>query len=328
MNMLWAVILLPAGLLILIKAADLLVDGAVSVAEKFHISPLLIGLTIVAMGTSAPEVAASITAAAHNFGDTAIGNVYGSNIANLALVGGICAIIRPIRIGRSIVRRELPALFVVSMLLWPVLFDLQLSRSDAVILLVIFAALMGFVVHAARKQIKTGTVNASQSDILAEVETHAKNKPVYLSVVLIVLGLVGLAGGADLTVRSAVFIGKAAGLSEAVIGLTIIAIGTSLPELTTCVVASVKGHDDLSIGNLIGSNIFNTLLVVSTAGLVRPFSINPRLTGTDYWVMVGVTGLFVAISGITRNIKRLSGIILTATYIAYMTYVFVFTRGV
>lgn len=325
--MLWAVILLPAGLAILIKAADLLVDGAVNIAEKFHISPLIIGLTIVAMGTSAPEVAASIAAAVGNAGDIAIGNVYGSNIANLALVGGICAIIRPIRIGKAIVRREIPALFIVSMLLWPVLFDLQLSHSDAVILLVIFIGLMGLVVHAARKQIKTGVADASRSEILAEVETHAMNKPVYVSTVFVVLGLIGLAVGAKLTLVAAIFIGEAAGLSEAVIGITIIAMGTSLPELTTCVVAAVKGHDDLSIGNLIGSNIFNTLLVVSAAGLIRPFSINSRLAGTDYWVMIGVTGLFVAIAVVTRNIKRLSGILLTATYIAYMTYVFVFTRG-
>ncbi len=328
MNMLWAVILLPAGLLILIKAADLLVDGAVSIAEKFHISPLIIGLTIVAMGTSAPEVAASIAAALENSGDIAIGNVYGSNIANLALVGGICAIIRPIRIGRAIVRREMPVLFVVALLLWPVLFDMQLSRSDAIILLLVFIGLMGLVVHAARKQVKTGGGNTCQSDILAEVQPHLKHKPLHISIVFIVLGLIGLAVGAKLTILSAVFIGEAAGLSKAVIGLTIIAIGTSLPELTTCVVAAVKGHNDLSIGNLVGSNIFNTLLVVSAAGLVRPFSINSRLAGTDYWIMIGVTGLFIAIAVITRNIKRLSGIILTATYLAYMTYVFVFTRGV
>ncbi len=328
MNMLWAIILLPAGLGILIKAADLLVDGAVSVAEKFHISPLIIGLTIVAMGTSAPEVAASIAAVMDNAGDIAIGNVYGSNIANLALVGGICAMIRPIRIGKGIVRREIPALFIVSMLLWPVLFDLQLSRSDAVILLLIFIGLMGFVVHAARKQSRIGGDDASENDILSGVEPRLKHKPLFISIVYIVLGLVGLAAGAKLTLVSAIFIGEVAGLSDAVIGITIVAIGTSLPELMTCVVASIKGHDDLSIGNLVGSNIFNTLLVVSAAGLVRPFSINARLAGTDYWIMVGVTGLFIAIAVITRNIKRLSGIVLTATYITYMAYVFVFTRGV
>ena len=333
MNMLWAIILLPVGLAILVKGADFLVDGAVSLAEKFNISPLIIGLTIVAMGTSAPEVAASIAAALSGQGDIAIGNVYGSNIANLALIGGICAIIRPISISKSILRRELPVLFAVAMLLWPVLLDRYLSRSDSVILLAIFLALMVYTITAARKQpeeTKKGNLEENNGPYISSVEELARHKdrPLFVSVGFVIAGLIGLAVGANLTLRSAVFLGQAAGLSEAVIGITIIAIGTSLPELTTCVVAALKGHNDLSVGNLIGSNIFNTLLVVSTAGLIRPFSVNARLVGPDYWTMVGVTALFVAIAAITRNIKRSAGVILTATYVAYITYVFVFTRGV
>ncbi len=328
MNMLWAAVGLPAGLLILLKGANLLVDGAVALAEKLGISPLIIGLTIVAMGTSAPEVAASITAALRDKGDVAIGNVYGSNIANLALVGGMCALIRPLTVKISVLRRELPVMLIVALLLYPVLADLSLGRIESVILLSIFIGLIVFTATGAVSESKARPDEVRQlSEHIHETTSH-KDKPLAKSIAYIMLGLGGLALGAHFTVESAVFIGKKAGLSDAVIGLTIIAIGTSLPERMTCVVAALKGHDDISIGNLVGSNVFNTLLVIGTAGVIRPFEINARLIGADYWIMIAVSAVFMVIAIFCKRIGRISGALLLTAYAAYMVYVFVFTPSV
>jgi len=319
-----ATISLIAGLIILLKGADCLVDGAVGLAKKFGVSPLIIGLTVVAMGTSAPEVAASITAAAKGLGDTAIGNVYGSNIANLALIGGICAIISPIIVSTDVLRKELPAMLVSALLLLPALaIDSYLSRDESVLLLVLFAGLVAYTVYMGLQQAKTSPTVSEHAD------KHLKTKQRSLgaNIVYVLVGLVALAIGADLAVRGAVVLGKAIGLSDAVIGLTIMAIGTSLPELVTCVNATLKGHDDLSIGNLVGSNVFNTLLVVGAAGTIEPFQVSPRLIGTDYWVMIGVSLAFTAMAFFKKTITRLNGTILLAVYILYMIYLFGMSRG-
>ena len=316
MNTIWAIILLAGGLVILWKAADLLVSGAVSLAERLGISPLVIGLTIVAMGTSAPEAAASIAAAVRGIGDAAVGNVYGSNIANLALVGGVCALIRPIRIQLLTLRREIPVMLAVMLLLWPVLGNSYLSRMEGILLLVLFAGLILLTVYLARKEGYKST----------SAQEH-KNTSVQRSAVLVVIGLVGLAVGADMVVRGAVAIGERVGLSKAVIGLTIIAIGTSLPELATCVAASVRGQDDISVGTLVGSNIFNALLAIGAAGVVRPFVIVPRLAGgVDYWIMVIICFGFAAAAIIgRRTIGRAGGAILVCGYVGYMIYLLGFS---
>lgn len=319
MNMLLAVIVLPIGLAILIKGADLLVEGAVSVSEKFGISQLIIGLTVVAMGTSAPEVAASIEATLSDSGDMAIGNVYGSNIANLALVGGICAIIRTLKVKASMLKHQLPAMLIVALLLWPFLHNLHLGRAESFALLALFAGLILITVHFALKDARKGPQEITA--VTEEKSTHTP-KSIPVSILFVAIGLIGLSVGAKLTVQSASYIGTAVGLSQAVIGLTIIAIGTSLPELMTGVVAAVKGHNDLSLGNIVGSNVFNTLLVVGTAGAVKPFSVNQRLIGADYWIMIGVSAVFFLIALKFKKIGRLSGIFLLAIYAAYMVYLF------
>ena len=320
MNIVWACLLLAGGLVLLWKCAGLLVTGAVGLAKQLGVSPLIIGLTIVAMGTSAPEVAASIAAAVRGAGDVAIGNVYGSNIANLALVGGVCALIRPIRIQLRTLRREVPVMLLVALLLWPVLVDKDLLRPEGFVLLAIFAGLILLTIYAVRKQ------PAEQQSEAAAVKRDTKR-----SVLFVVIGLAGLALGADMVVRGAVSIGKQIGLSEAVIGLTIIAIGTSLPELATCVAAALRGQHDISIGNLVGSNVFNTLLVVGTAGVIGPFEeIAPRLAaGIDYWIMivVSVVFAFVAIIG-RRIIGRAGGMLLLCGYAGYMVYVLGCTAGI
>ena len=327
LNMVTALLLFPVGLAILIKAADLLVDGSVAIAEKFGISPLIIGLTVVAMGTSAPEVAASIAAAIKGTGDIAIGNVYGSNIANLALVGGICAMIRPISVKLTMLRREMPAMLIVALILLPVLYNLQLARPESLLLLALFVLIIFSSVYFGLKDTKASPLQVSQiKEQIQETKTHPKG-PSYMSGIFVVIGLIGLALGAKITVDSASFIGAKIGLSEAVIGLTIVAIGTSLPELMTSIIAATKGHDDLSIGNLVGSNIFNTLLVVGAAGSIKPFAVNPRLIGIDYWIMITVIAVFMLIAMIFKKISRKAGALLFASYVSYMVYIFIYTRA-
>lgn len=322
MNIFWAIVFLVGGLVILWKSAELLVAGAVSLAKMLGVSSLVIGLTIVAMGTSAPEVAASISAALSGNGDVAIGNVFGSNIANLALVGGLCAIITPIVITRRLLAREMTVMVAVALLLLPFLFNGNLSRIEGFELLIIFATLIFLTVKHARKEA------ANSSNVKRDV---SRNELTTGKIILfIVIGLLGLAIGAKGTIDGAVFLGQTIGLSEAVIGLTIIAVGTSLPELVTCVVAALKGHNDITIGNLVGSNIFNTLLVVGTAGAVRPFSITARLAhGGDYWIMIVVTAGFVLTAILCRrHINRTAGVIFLCSYLAYMTYLIVYTAGI
>lgn len=326
MSLFWAIVLLPVGIAVLVKGADWLVDGAVALAERLGMTPLIIGLTIVAMGTSAPEVAASIAAALSGSGDIAVGNIYGSNIANLALVAGLCAAIRPIVVQRAVLRRDLPLMLAATLALWLVFFDTRLSRIESLMLIFLFCGILALMVHSERLRA------LADRQVLSELETRIEQAAAHipqsllLSVILLAVGLGCLAAGAHLTVLSASVLGRAAGISEAVIGLTIVAVGTSLPELSTCLVASVKGHDDLSIGNLVGSNIFNALLVPGTAGLVRPFEISSRLAGTDYWLMATVSLIFAVIAFTQRRIGRPAGALLFAGYCGYIAYLFLLNR--
>ncbi|UCD48930.1 MAG: calcium/sodium antiporter [Phycisphaerales bacterium] len=317
-----ATALLIGGLLLLWKGADVLVQGAVGIAERLGVSQLVVGLTVVAMGTSAPEAAASIAAVLNARGDIAIGNVYGSNIANLALVGGLVALISPLQVRARTLKREVPAMLFVAVLLWPILCNLALSRPEAFLLIGIFVAMVVYTVRTAQGQIRDNSVAKPPPP-----DTHhggiAKN------IIFAALGLIGLSLGARMAVSGAVTIGVAIGLSDAVIGSTIMAVGTSLPELITCVVAALKGHHDISVGNLVGSNIFNTLLVTGTAGIVRPFLVGPRFAGgIDFWIMVAVSGGFAlaAIAG-RRVVGRFSGVLLLAAYVGYLVYLLTFTSA-
>jgi len=314
-------LLLVGGLLLLWKGADILVGGAIGLAERLGVSQLVVGLTVVAMGTSAPEAAASIAAVLPGRGDIAIGNVYGSNIANLALVGGFVALLRPLEIQARTLQREVPAMLAVALLLWPLLHNFQVSRPEGALLLVVFTALMIYTIRTARTN---GANMAAAQPELPVAHAHTLTH----DIAFVVLGLLGLSVGARMAVYGAAEIGTAVGLSDAVIGSTIMAVGTSLPELVTCVIAAAKGHHDISVGNLVGSNIFNTLLVTGAAGMVRPYVVGARFAGgADFWIMIGVSAGFagVAILG-GRKINRIGGVVLLATYAAYIIYLLGFTR--
>lgn len=313
--MAWALLFLIVGLVLLWRGADFLVGGAVGLAQKMGVSQLVAGLTIVAMGTSAPEVAAAVVAVLSGKGDIAIGNVYGSNVANLALIGGLVALIRPLQVRATTLRREIPAMLGVALLLWPAVRDAMLSRTDGLALLAVFGVLAFYTIRTART---TGT-----SELVEESATAVEPpQTVGRDILLILLGLGALAIGARAAVSGAATIGSRFGLSDAVIGSTIVAIGTSLPELVTCVVAALKGHHDISVGNLVGSNIFNSLFVTGIAALVHPFRISPSFAGgADYWIMIAVSVLFTAAALLGgRTIRRPGGVALLVTYFAYLVY--------
>ena len=307
--------------MILWKSAELLVAGAVGLARMLGVSSLVVGLTVVAMGTSAPEVAASIAGVLRKVdgGDLAIGNVFGSNIANLALVGGLVALIRPLRVQRQTLFREIPVMLLVALFLWPFLRNEHIARPEAVILLAVFAVFIFLTVYAARRESKQPR---RQSESL-EPDTKQETRSAQKNILFVLIGLAGLAVGAKyMAVEGAVFIGREIGLSERVIALTVIAFGTSLPELVTCVVAAIKGHHDISVGNLVGSNIFNTLLVTGAAGVVRPFDVTPMLAGgVDYWIMIVISAAFAAAIIIgKRVIGRVCGSLLVCAYFGYIIY--------
>jgi cation:H+ antiporter len=320
MNLILHIILLAGGLVILWKCAELLVAGAVGLARMLGVSSLVVGLTVVAMGTSAPEVAASIAGVLRKAGggDIALGNVFGSNIANLALVGGLVALIRPLKVQKKTLYREIPVMLLVALLLWPLLYNSSISRPEGVILLAVFAALIFLTVYAARRESKLPALQSESFEPDAKQEKRSPQK----NILFVLIGLAGLALGAKMAVEGAVFIGLKIGLSERVIALTVIAFGTSLPELVTCVVAAVKGHHDISVGNLVGSNIFNTLLVTGAAGVVRPFDLTPRLAGgVDYWIMVIVSAAFAGAIIIGRRVLgRVCGALLICAYFGYIIY--------
>ena len=319
MDLILHIILLISGLVILWKSAELLVAGAVGLARMLGVSSLVVGLTVVAMGTSAPEVASSIACVLRKVdgGDLAIGNVFGSNIANLALVGGLVALIRPLRVQRQTLFREIPVMLLVALFLWPFLRNEHIARPEAVILLAVFAVFIFLTVYAARRESKQPR---RQSESL-EPDTKQETRSAQKNILFVLIGLAGLAVGAKyMAVEGAVFIGREIGLSERVIALTVIAFGTSLPELVTCVVAAIKGHHDISVGNLVGSNIFNTLLVTGAAGVVRPFDVTPMLAGgVDYWIMIVISAAFAAAIIIgKRVIGRVCGSLLVCAYFGYI----------
>ena len=263
------ILLIVLGFVLLIKGADFLVDGASSVAKKFHIPEIVIGLTIVSIGTSMPELFVSTTSALQGSADMSIGNIIGSNICNLLLILGLSAVISPVKFQKSTKNIEIPMCFVITVV-FMVLANLGkiISFADSIILLVLFVGFLGYTLYVAKK----GQAEAAETE---ECEQEEQNGSMLKNIFLIVIGIVALKLGGDFTVDNAVVIAQTVGISEKVIGLTILAIGTSLPELVTSVMAAIKGNDDIAIGNIIGSNIFNMLMIIGVTAAITPITYNP-----------------------------------------------------
>ena len=313
-----AILALIVGLALLVWSANRFVEGSASTARHFGMPPLLIGMVIVGFGTSAPEMVVSALAALEGSPGIALGNAYGSNIANIALILGVTALISPIMVHSTVLRKELPILTFVTILTVVLLADLDLTRLDAIVLLLVFGGLMAWTIYQGLKQ---------KTDSLAkevEAETAEKAMPIKRSVFWLVAGLVLLIASSRILVWGAVEIAQIFGVSDMIIGLTIVAVGTSLPELASSVIAARKGEHDIALGNILGSNLFNTLAVVGIAGTIHPFAVEPETLSRDMVVMGALTvSLFLigfGFKGRQGCINRFEGAALLLVYVVYTAW--------
>lgn len=308
-------IMLVVGLVLLVVGADLLVKGAARLAGSFGIPALVIGLTVVAFGTSAPELAVSVKAAFSGQAELAIANVVGSNIFNVLFILGAAAMISPLIISRQLIRQDVPIMVLISVAALLMTLDGNISRLEAAIL---FAGLLGYTWFLFRQGKAKGADTVDE-----EVEAMLKSTtPAWQNALLVIGGLILLVLGARWLVESAVEIARAWGVNEAVIGLTIVAAGTSLPEVVTSIVATIRGERDIAVGNVVGSNIFNILCVLGLSGLVSPIPLlaGEQMAMVDIPVMVGVALLCVPLFFIGSVLNRIEGLLFMLLYIAYTWY--------
>ncbi|WP_321991658.1 calcium/sodium antiporter [Marispirochaeta aestuarii] len=312
-----------AGAVLLFWSADRFVEGAAGTARHFGMSSLMIGMIIVGFGTSAPEMLVSAMASFQNNAGIALGNAFGSNIANIALILGLTSVISPISVHSRVLRRELPLLTLVTGLVIFLISDLTISRSNALVLLAVFFLVIVWT-------LRQGTASADADPLGAEIsrEMDVHSMPVRRAIFWLFAGLILLIFSSRILVWGAVRIAEALGISDLVIGLTIVAVGTSLPELASSLVAAIKKEHDIALGNIIGSNIFNTLAVVGIAGSIRPLHGNPELLFRDMLLMGILTvSIFLLGYGYRRHgrINRVEGGILLCVY---YIYVYILIRGV
>ncbi|MFM2486713.1 calcium/sodium antiporter [Celerinatantimonas yamalensis] len=318
-------IILLASFAALVWSADRFVFGAAAVARNFGISPMVIGLTIVAMGSSAPEILVSTTASLGGQLDTAVGNAIGSNITNVTLVLGITALLKPLLVSRSTLRRELPVMLLATLLTGYLLHDNILSFSDGCILLLLFVLMMGYLIWHSQRQHIRSSQNQPGDELVKQFESEVPSQvKSFHALCWLLLGLIILPLSAHYLVNSASHIARHFGISELVIGLTIIAVGTSLPELAACIVSVIKQENDLALGNIIGSNIFNLLVVLGICGTLAPGQVDPAAFARDYWWMLATSGLLAGLSLLTRphRLTRAAGGGLVAIFISYQLVLF------
>ncbi|TRO24023.1 calcium/sodium antiporter [Ectopseudomonas mendocina] len=317
---------LIAGLVLLVAGAEVLVRGAAKLAAQFGIPPLVIGLTVVAFGTSAPETAVSVQSAFNGSGDLAIGNVIGSNIANILLILGVTALVAPLVVSRQLIRLDVPIMIGASLVTFGLAWDGELSRLDGTLLFGGVLAYTGFLIYNARKD-KGG----DDDEFAKEFGLDEAPKPYAWAVNLglIIAGLVLLVAGSNFLVEGAVTLARALGISELVIGLTVVAVGTSLPELATSIIAAIKGERDIAVGNIVGSNIFNLLCVLGLASLVSPtaISVSPNALAFDFPVMIAVAVACLPIFFAGYRINRWEGLLFLAYYVAYTLYLILSSTG-
>ncbi len=319
--MMLPLVALVVGLMLLVWSADRFVDGAAATARHFGMPARLVGMVIVGFGTSAPEMMVSALAAYQGSPGIALGNAYGSNIANIALILGITALISPIAVHSQVLRKELPILAAVTALAAWQIWDGQITRLDAWILLAVFAGVMVWMTWQGLRKTEDALDHEVEEELAAEPMTSRQ------ALFWTFAGLVLLLLSSRILVWGAVEIAHGLGVSDLIIGLTIVAVGTSLPELASCIVAARKGEHDLALGNIIGSNLFNTLAVVGIAGAIHPLSVGPEVFTRDIMTMSVLTlSLFVlgrGFGGRPGRISRIDGTLLVLAYVAYSAYLMV-----
>ncbi|WP_199530186.1 calcium/sodium antiporter [Pseudoalteromonas sp. bablab_jr010] len=313
-------VILIIGFAALVWSADRFVYGAAALAKNMGIPTLIIGLTVVAMGSSAPEMMVSASAALAGKTDTAVGNAVGSNITNILLVLGVTALLRPLSVSSMTLKREMPLVLLISVAAWYVFSDNYFSFAEGIALMIAFAVFIGglVIVSLRAKNQDDPFVSEACEDVPNDVSTKS-------AIFWLVIGMILLPVSSHFLVESAVDIAKYFGLSDLVIGLTIIAIGTSLPELAACIAGVLKNEDDLALGNIVGSNIFNLLAVLPLAGIINPSIIDPSAANRDALIMIAATVVLIAMSlnfkG-ARRINRVEGGLLLVAFIAYQGYIF------
>lgn len=309
------ILFLIVGLILLVVGAEVMVRGASRLAVSIGITPLVVGLTVVAFGTSSPEMAVSIRSALAGQPDIALGNVVGSNIFNVLFILGICAIILPLRVSFRLVRLDVPLMIGISLLLWVLALDGQIGLFDGLLLFGGVVSYTAFAIYEGRKEERARQTAANET-------APARPTPVQLLLQLgmIVVGLVLLVIGSDWLVDGAIAIARVAGISELVIGLTIVAAGTSLPEAATSVVASLKGERDIAVGNVVGSNIFNILSILGLTSIIKPIAVAPAALGFDIPVMIAVAVACLPIFFTGMEIARWEGMLFFGYYVAYTLF--------
>ena len=307
MDILWNLFMLALGFVLLVKGADWFVDGAAGIANKFKIPQLIIGLTIVAMGTSAPEAAVSISAALKGSAEFTIGNIVGSNILNILIILGLTAVITPVAVAKSTIRVDIPFMLGISALLLIQGLDGSVTLLDGIVLLVVFAGYLTYLVINARK-------NPEQLE-----EEQIKNQSIWMCLLWTAVGLVAIILGSNFSVDAASNIARILGLSERFIGLTIVALGTSLPELVTSVMAARKGNADIAIGNIVGSNIFNILFVVGLSSVIVSVPFASAFI-VDMLVAIGAGVLLWIFSLHKKKLIPIHGVVFLLAYAGYFAY--------
>lgn len=313
---------LIVGLVVLVVAADKFIVGTVAIARKFDVSPLLIGLTIVGLGTSAPEILVSAIASWQGNSGLAVGNALGSNVANIGLILGFTALISPLAFNSTLLKRELPILMLVSLICYFMAFD-GLGVVDGILMILMLISFMLWLIRSARHDSQVSNLNDPlEQELLAEMPEQVSDTKAWL---FFVFGLIGLLASSKLLVWAAVNIAESFGVSDLVIGLTIVALGTSLPELAASITSVMKNEDDLAVGNVIGSNMYNLLAVYSLPGLIAPGPVAESVVSRDFPVMLGLTAvLFILGYGLNKSgrINRLEGMGLLFVYCTYQWFVY------
>lgn len=311
-------VFLILGFILLVKGADWFVDGSSNIARLLRVPPVLIGLTIVALGTSAPEATVSIIAAVQGTADVAVGNVVGSNILNITIVVGLAAVIFPLRVQNEMIIKQIPFALLASLALFALSSDMlfqesvsnMLSRSDGFILFLFLSIFMYYI-------IEVGLKSRKETKVIQDPNVKWGK-----SILITAIGLAAIILGGQLVVSSATKIALGLGMSEALVGLTVVAIGTSLPELVTSISAALKKQSEIAIGNVVGSGIFNILFVLGTTSLISPLPINPVIF-TDIWIMIVLTVLLLVFSRTNFRIGRKEGTILALIYVVYTIYIII-----
>jgi cation:H+ antiporter len=326
MGMLVGTGLVVFGLVVLVLGGEALLRGAVGLATLSRLTPAVIGLTVVAAGTSVPELSVSLIARLQGSDDISVANVVGSNIFNVAVILGLCALVRPLVIRGNTIKLEYPVLVLVTLMCVAVCQDGSLNWVDGVLFLAVYAGFTAYLVGLVRKQVTAVEAQEFTGEVkeLAGAPGRPPDQPPrwWACLGLVAAGVALLAAGAYCTVTGAVEIARLLGVSERVIGLTIVAAGTGLPEVVTSLVSSFRGRDDIAIGNVIGSNLFNVLAILGLGAVISPVGVDPLIVASDNWWMLGMTVLLFPLMAVGMRVGRLKGAVLLAAYGAYLAVLF------